>query len=323
MSPSTDVSVLAAQVLATRRRIRDAVVQTPCIASRDRRMARAGLVYKCENFQTTGSFKLRGAMSKMSTLPTTTPVITASSGNHGIACGHAAQISGHDLSVVLPETVAKAKLAQIEAHGATPILFPGDSGLAERHARALAAEQGYAYVSPYNDAAIMAGQGTIALELLEQLPRIDRIYVSMGGGGLISGMGAVLKTCAPEVEIVGVSAAHSATLAASLEAGHVVETEHLPTLADGVAGGMDHDSLTFPIARAVIDRVVQCSEAQIEDALRHLAWVENLVVEGAAALALAAYLAEADQQEGQTSVVLLCGGNFDRSNLEPILTQGA
>ncbi|WP_299500673.1 pyridoxal-phosphate dependent enzyme [uncultured Roseobacter sp.] len=321
MGPSPAVLALAANALAARYRNRDAVVETPCLISRDDRFAGSDLIFKCENFQTTGSFKLRGAISKLSTLPVTTPLITASSGNHGIACGHAAQIIGHDLRVVLPETVAKAKLAQIERYGAKPILYAGDSGLAERHARAVAADKGYVYVSPYNDNAIMAGQGTIALELLEQVPRFDRVYVSMGGGGLISGIGAVLKTCAPEIEVVGVSAENSGALAASLKAGHVVDTEHLPTLADGCAGGMDHDSLTFPIAREVIDRVVHCSEEQIEDALRHLAWTENLLVEGAAALALAAYMSEPDLPKGQTNVVLLCGANFDSAALQPILTQ--
>jgi len=245
--------------------------------------------------------------------------MTASSGNHGIACAHAARITGHSLSIVLPETVAKAKLASVEQGGATTILHPGDSGLAERHARTLAANDGFEYVSPYNDEAVMAGQGTIALELLEQLPRIDRVYVSMGGGGLISGIGSVLKSFSPGIEVIGVSAANSAALAASMEAGRVIDIDHLPTLADGCAGGMDHDALTFPIASEVIDRVVICSEAQIEDALRHLAWTENMLVEGAAALALGAYFADGPTPPDHVSVVLLCGANFDRDTLLPIL----
>jgi threonine dehydratase len=230
-------------------------------------------------------------------------------------------MTGHNLSVVLPESVSKAKLASIERGGATTILHPGDSGLAERHARTLATNDGFEYVSPYNDEAVVAGQGTIALELLGQLPRIDRVYVSMGGGGLISGIGAVLKSFSPGTEVVGVSAANSAALAASMEAGRVVDIDHLPTLADGCAGGMDHDALTFPIASEVIDRVVICSEAQIEDALRHLAWTENMLVEGAAALALAAYFADPPGPSDHVSVVVLCGANFDRSIIHPILSQ--
>ncbi|MEM7170273.1 MAG: pyridoxal-phosphate dependent enzyme [Pseudomonadota bacterium] len=321
MKMSATALSLAAQTVVTQKLIRGSVQKTPCIQSRSHSNAANGLFFKCENFQTTGSFKLRGAMSKLSSLPTDVPVITASSGNHGIACGHAAQMTGHRLSVVLPETVAKAKLAQIEKTGAAPILYPGDSGLAERHARDLAARDGYVYVSPYNDKAIMAGQGTIALELLEQLPRLDRIYISMGGGGLISGIGSVVKSFSPDTEIIGVSAINSAALAASMEAGSVIDIDHFPTLADGCAGAMDHDSVTFPIACEVIDRVVRCSETQIKEALRHLAWHENMLVEGAAALALAAYFSDTPLPADQISVVLLCGANFDRSTLQPVLFQ--
>lgn len=319
LKPSETVLRLAADVVQTRKCIANAISETPCIRSRTSTPVGGGLVFKCENFQITGSFKLRGAVSKVFSLPKETPLVTASSGNHGIACTHAAGLTGHHLSVVLPEAVSKTKLSSIEQGGATTILHPGDSGMAERHARALAASDGFEYVSPYNDAAVMAGQGTIGLELLEQLPRIDRVYVSMGGGGLISGIGSVLKSFLPGVEIVGASAANSAALAASMKAGEVIDIDHLPTLADGCAGGMDHDALTFPIASEVIDRVMICSEAQIEEALRHLAWTENMLVEGAAALALAAYFADTPAPPDHVSVVLLCGANFDRGTLEPIL----
>ncbi|MEM6887737.1 MAG: pyridoxal-phosphate dependent enzyme [Pseudomonadota bacterium] len=321
MMLSAPVLSLAAQAITTRKRIGRAVVETPCILSRAAASGGGELYFKCENFQTTGSFKLRGAVSKMSLMPKETPLVTASSGNHGIACAHASRLTGHTLSVVLPETVSKAKLAQIERRGAIPILHPGDSGLAERHARKLAEKDGYAYISPYNDDAVMAGQATIALELLEQLSRIDRVYVSMGGGGLICGIGSVLKSFSPGTEIVGVGAENSAALAASMKAGKVIDIDHLPTLADGCAGGMDHDSMTFSLACEVVDRVMICSECQIENALRHLAWTETLLVEGAAALALAAYAADSPSPEGHVSVVLLCGANFDHSMLMPIIYQ--
>lgn len=321
MPPSTEVLTLAHRVRETRDRIKEQVVETPCIRSRATTSQEHSLFFKCENFQATGSFKLRGATSKLSSLSTDVPVVTASSGNHGIACAHAARSTGHSLSVVLPENVSRAKLARIEELGAVPILFAGDSGLAERHARALAEKDGYEYVSPYNDMDVMAGQGTIGLELLEQLPQVDRIYVSMGGGGLISGVGAVLKSASPDTEIVGVSAKNSAALEASMKAGAVVDVDHLPTLADGCAGGMDHDAVTFPIACEVIDRTVTCSEAQIASALRRLAWTETMLVEGAAALALAAYLADDPAARPETSVVLLCGANFDRNTLDPIISE--
>lgn len=318
-TPSEQVLRLAAQSVVARNRIGQALVQTPCLQSRELVPSGTQVYFKTENFQHTGSFKLRGAMSKLSGLPTDMPVITASSGNHGIACSHAAMTTGHNLTVVLPENVAKAKLAKIESYGTRTILHPGDSGMAEVHAQSLAATGDYVYVSPYNDLDVMAGQGTIGLELLDQLPKIDNVFISMGGGGLISGIGSVLRAFSPGTKVIGISATHSAALAASMAAGHIVETDHLDTLADGCAGGVDEDALTLPIATEVVDRVIHCSEAQIADALRQLAWTDTMVVEGAAALALAGYLSDAEAFAGQCNVILLCGGNFDVAKVQAVI----
>ena len=298
-------------------RIKEYVAKTVCLPSRNH----AGVHFKTENFQKTGSFKFRGATAKLSSLDADTPVITASSGNHGIACCQAAMTTGLDLSVVLPESVALAKLQKIQSFGVKTILQTGDSGLAERHARDLAEKANFNYVSPYNDPEIIAGQGTIGIELLDQLPKIDNIFISLGGGGLVSGIGAVLKTANPKVQVIGVSATHSAALAASIRSGKVVETEHLDTLADGCAGGVDNDTITLPLAQKVIDNLVYCSEAEIVDALYAIAWKEHMIVEGAAALAYAGYLKCKEDLKGQTSVVLLCGGNFDKAKLQPILSK--
>jgi threonine dehydratase len=286
-----------------------------CIESRTTKR----LFFKTENFQHTGSFKLRGAMSKLTSLASDMPVITASSGNHGIACSHAAMTTGHKLTVVLPENVAKLKLEKIQSYGTKTILNPGDSGMAEQKAQDLAAHGNYVYVSPYNDPLVMSGQGTIGLELLEQLPDIDNVFISMGGGGLISGIGSAIKVASPDTKIIGVSAINSAALAASIRAGKVVETEHLDTLADGCAGGVDKDSITLSIASEVVDKMVDCSEAEIERALRFIAWKENMIVEGAAGLALAGYLADEAEFEGEINVVLLCGANFDQAKIEAVL----
>jgi threonine dehydratase len=286
-----------------------------CIESRTTKR----LFFKTENFQHTGSFKLRGAMSKLTSLASDMPVITASSGNHGIACSHAAMTTGHKLTVVLPENVAKLKLEKIQSYGTKTILNPGDSGMAEQKAQDLAAHGNYVYVSPYNDPLVMSGQGTIGLELLEQLPDIDNVFISMGGGGLISGIGSAIKVASPDTKIIGVSAINSAALAASIRAGKVVETEHLDTLADGCAGGVDNDSITLSIASEVVDKMVDCSEAEIERALRFIAWKENMIVEGAAGLALAGYLADEAEFEGEINVVLLCGANFDQAKIEAVL----
>ena len=314
---SPAVQQVAADARAAHDRIAAQLTRTPCLASKQT----DGLYFKTENFQQTGSFKLRGALSKLTSLATDTEVITASSGNHGIACSHAARATGHRLTVVLPENVAAAKLDKIRSYGTRVVLEPGDSGKAEQRARALAAETGCVYVSPYNDAMVMAGQGTIGIELLEQLPAIDNLFISLGGGGLVSGVGSVIKQASPATRVIGVSAVNSAALEASIEAGRIVETEHLETLADGCAGGVDDDALTLPIASEVIDELVHCDEDAIADALYALAWQETMLVEGAAALTYAGYLAGADRYAGQTSVVLLCGANFDRAVVQPIIAR--
>ena len=309
----------AALSVAAHRRIKHWLAPTPCIASRQQSNNKTKLFYKAENLQQTGSFKFRGALAKLTSLSTDIPAITASSGNHGLALATAAKITGHDLTVVLPETVALEKLSKIKALGVEAILHSNDSGLAEQHAQILAKEQGKIYVSPYNDPQVIAGQGTIALELLEQLPRLDIVYVSIGGGGLISGIGSVFKAFSPQTRIVGVSAKNSAALAASIRAGQMVEVTHSDTLADGCAGSVDGDSVTLPLGIEVIDLLIDCSEDQIAEGLRHIAWTEKMLVEGSAGLALAAWQADEIQNTGKVSAVVLCGANFDRDRLAPII----
>ena len=315
MALSEAVLKIAQDSAAAHKRIASHLLQTMCLPSR----TTTGLFFKTENFQYTGSFKLRGALSKMTILPRDTPVITASSGNHGIACSHAAKTTGHSLTVVLPETVAKAKLEKIQSYGTKTILHPGDAGLAEQYAQALAKKGDCVYVSPYNDSAVIAGQGTLGIEVAEQLPEIDNIFVSMGGGGLISGIGSTLKAAAPHAKVFGVSAQNSAAFAASIRAGRVVETGHLLTLADGCAGAVDADAITLPIASEIVDGLIDCSEDQIAEALRLLAWNEHVIVEGSAGLAYAGYLAHASNFKDQNNVVLLCGGNFDKATIQSVL----
>ena len=319
MSASPAVLEQAALSVAALRRIKRWLTLTPCIPSRLPFDDDTGLVFKAENFQQTGSFKFRGALSKLTSLSTEIPAITASSGNHGLALATAAQMTGHDLTVVLPETVAREKLSRINALGVETILHSNDAGLAEQHAQVLAKEQGKIYVSPYNDPQVIAGQGTIALELLEQLPRLDVVYISIGGGGLISGMGSVFKAFSPHTRVVGVSAKNSAALAASIRAGRIVEVTHSDTLADGCAGGVDNGSMTLPIGTEVIDELVDCSEDQIADGLRHMAWTEKMLVEGSAGLALAAWQVDKPNRTGKVSAVVLCGANFDRDRIAPVI----
>ncbi|KAG8407305.1 hypothetical protein J3458_020793 [Metarhizium acridum] len=272
----------AAQAVQARNRIRGHIYQTPVIPSRKNSdSSGTKLFFKAENFQYTGSFKLRGAMSKMSAQPSghSQRLITASSGNHGIGAACAAHALFKKLTVVLPEAVVPAKLRKIQSYGVQVVLHGAETGLAEQHAQKLAASGEYTYISPYNDPDIVAGQGSIGLEILEQCPQVDNIFISMGGGGLISGIGSVCKAFHPQTKIYGVSAINSMALAESMKAGKVVETEHLDTLAEAVAGGMDEDSITLPLALSVVDEVVECNEDDIVAALKSIALEENMIVE--------------------------------------------
>lgn len=313
MSSPSSFYETAASAVQARNRIRHHIYQTPLIPSRKTgQHFNAKVLFKAENFQLTGSFKLRGALSRVSAQTSSERLITASSGNHGIGAAFAAQSLSKDLTVVLPETVMPAKLEKIKSFGVEVILHGAETGLAEQHAQQLAASGAYSYISPYNDADIVAGQGTIGLEILEQCDRVDNVFISMGGGGLISGVGSVLKAFRPSTKIYGVAALNSNALAASMAAGRVVETEHLPTLAEAVAGGIDEDTITLPLASSVVDRVVECDEAEIVEALKTLAFDENMIVEGSAALALAGFTKVAHELAGQTSIILLCGANVDQ-----------
>jgi threonine dehydratase len=316
----SNVLEAAARSVQARQRIRGYIYETPLLPSRQiGRDTASSVLFKAENFQLTGSFKIRGAASKMTSLGLDRGVITASSGNHGIASAQAAALIGQALTVVLPETVAQAKLDKIRSFNVDVILHGEESGLAELHAQREAVLRDLVYVSPYNDPEIVAGQGTIGLELLEQGGQIDNVFIAMGGGGLIGGIGAVLKSFSPKTRVYGVAAQNSAALAAAMVAGRVVETEHLDTLADGVAGGMDEDSITLPLSLSVVDEVVTCTEAEIGAALKELAFKENQLVEGAAALALAGFLKVAERCKGQQNVVVLCGANFNRDKIFSVL----
>lgn len=315
----------AAASVQARQRIRSHIYQTPLLPAQSiGRSNDAKVLFKAENFQITGSFKIRGAMSKMSAASASgneKPCITASSGNHGIGASFASKVLGKELTVVLPESVVPAKLEKIRSYGVETVLHGAETGLAEKHAQGLAASGQYVYVSPYNDPDIVAGQGTIGLEILEQCAdgQVDDVFIAMGGGGLISGIGSVFKAYSPQTKIWGVSALASRALAAAIEAGKVVDVEHAATLADAVAGGIDDDTITLEIAKTVVDELVDCDEDEIKRALRQLAFQEKMIVEGSAALALAGYNKVAEKLKGRTSVIVLCGANVDQKAMLEVI----
>lgn len=247
---------------------------------------------KLECFQRTGSFKLRGAVSALADLESGDFVVTASAGNHGLGVATAAAELGLRARIFVPETVDSGKLRRLRAIGGPVEVVPvaGTYDDTERAAReAVASTPRARFVSSYNDTRVVAGQGTVALELLEQLPRLDAVVVPVGGGGLISGVGVVMKAAAPSVKVIGAEPASSPAMARSLNAGELVRIdEHCESIAEGLVGNLDPDSITVPLAAAHVDEIVLVSEARIRSATAALYALESIVGEPSAAAALAA-----------------------------------
>jgi len=266
---------------------------------------------KLEQLQTTGSFKLRGATNKLLSLDAAAAragVITSSTGNHGLGVATAAERLGIDAEVFLSAQVTGLKRDKIRAHGARIRIVGEDPLAAEVAARAAAAASGRTYISPYNDPYVVAGQGTIAVELLRQVPDLDAIFIAVGGGGLISGIGAHLSRAAPGAEIIGCWPENSPVLYECLKAGRIHAVPEMVTLSESTAGGVEENSITFALCREVMHRGVLVSEAEILAAMRW-ANARGWAVEGASGVALAAYFKEAPRYAGRKAVVLICGGN--------------
>lgn len=268
---------------------------------------------KCEHLQHTGSFKLRGAINRMQNLTEAEAargVIAASTGNHGQGVARAAKMLGLAATVYVPRQAATVKIAPMRAMGAEVITVPGDGLAAELAARRAAQASGKVFVSPYNDPLVVAGQGTIGMELDEALPALDAVFVSVGGGGLISGIAAWLKHRQPDVQIFGCWPENAATMARCLERGEIHEVIESETLSDGTAGGLEPDAITFEACQAFIDESVLVSEADIGAALTTLAREERWIVEGSAGVALAGCLQLAESLRDRTVAVVLCGRNI-------------
>ena len=268
---------------------------------------------KWECDQITGSFKLRGALNKLRSLAPeerARGVVSASTGNHGLAISHAAKLEGIGLMLFLPETVAAVKKTRIEALGVDVEVAGESCDRAEAIAREFAARHGRVFVSPYNDRDIVFGAGTTGLELAAGLSRFDDVLVPVGGGGLIAGIAGYLKAVRPGVRIVGVEPETSAFMAASLAAGRLVGIDERESVADAVAGGIEPGSITFPLCRDLVDAIEVVPEALIVRALALVRERHGRMIEGAGALPVAALLHAPEQWAGRTVVVVASGGNI-------------
>ena len=280
---------------------------------------------KCEHMQRTGSFKMRGAMNKILNLTEEEQrkgIITASSGNHGMATTQAARVAGLIPTIYLPETVSTLKLSNMKRLGANTVLVPGNGVEAEIVGRAAAEREDRIFVSPYSDVDIIAGQGTVGLEVVEQCPDLAAVYVCVGGGGLISGIGGYLKERYPDIEIIGCWPENAPAMHLCLEEGKIYDTPETKTLSDGSAGGVEEGAITFPICQQVIDRHILVSEAEIGRAIRAMAANENTIIEGAAGVALAAAIKSGSDYQRRKIAVVICGRNIALDTFRSVLEQG-
>jgi threonine dehydratase len=285
--------------------------------------AGAQVFLKLENLQHTGSFKARGAMNKLLSL---TPeeqrrgIVTASTGNHGAAVAFGLRTLNLPGIVFVPENASATKVAairrygaEVRHHGATPLE-------AELYARRYAEKNDLIYISPYNDPAVIAGQGTIGVELARQCPHLDAVFIAVGGGGLISGVAGYLKAALQRpVSIIGCLPENSPEMAVSAQAGRFVVMESKPTLSDGTAGGFEPGAITFELCRALVDDYVLVTEAEIAAAMREFMETHHQMIEGAAGVALAGFAKLQDRFRRQNVVIIICGANISLATLKTIL----
>ncbi|MDT7920269.1 MAG: threonine/serine dehydratase [Meiothermus sp.] len=305
-------------------RLRPHVRETPLdYAPALSQISGAAVYLKLENLQHTGSFKVRGALNKLLSLSPEQlrkGVVAASSGNHGAGVAFGLARLGAKGLVFVPEGASPSKLEAIRRYGAEVRVFGHSGDDTEVYARAYAAEHGLVYISPYNDPDVIAGQGTLGLEIAQQMPEPPQaVFVTVGGGGLISGIAAYLKQAYPQTRIIGCQPQNDAAMLASVRAGRIVSIAARPTLSDGSAGGLEPGAITFELCRNLVDDWVTVSEEEIKAAMRFFIETQHQLLEGAAGVALAALLQRAEQYRGQRVVVVVCGANIGLESLRAIL----
>lgn len=279
---------------------------------------------KADCLQKTGAFKLRGAYYKLSTLTDEEKargVIACSAGNHAQGVAFAARDMGIPATICIPAGAPLSKIEATRSYGANIVLVPGVYDDAHAEAVRLRDEQGLTFIHPFDDERVMAGQGTIGLEIAEQLPDVDAVLVPIGGGGLIAGVASALRQLKPACRIIGVQAAGAASMADSLRAGHILTLPEVHTVADGIQVKTPGEK-TFAICREAVDEVVTVGEAEIASAILTVLERQKLMVEGAGAVGVAAAMYGELDLRGKTVCALLSGGNLDVTMLERIITRG-
>lgn len=311
------------EVLLAENRIRPFIYETPTLFSLLlSKITNTQIYLKCENLQYTGAFKVRGAFNKILSLTSNQlkqGVVTASSGNHGAGLAFVLNKLKIPGVIFLPENASNAKVANIKNYNVEIKFHATDCIQTELSAIEYAKHHNMTFISAYNDPQIIGGQGTIALELIKQVNKIDAIFVPVGGGGLISGIAGYVKSVSPNTKVIGCLPENSPVMAKSIIAGKIIEVENLPTLADGTAGGIESDSITFEICQKYVDDYILVSEQEIASALVTILSTQHLLVEGAAAVALAALLKNASPFQNKNVVIILSGGNISLDTLRKVL----
>ena len=318
-APAADLlPVTLADVQAAHARIGDAIVRTPTFISHTLSQLTGATVYlKFENLQFTAAYKERGALNTLLQLdPKTKGVIAASAGNHAQGLAYHAHRLGIPATIVMPTNTPTVKITQTEGHGANVVLFGDTFDAAYAHARELEAERGLTFVHPFDDIRVIAGQGTVAIEMLEDVPAIDTFVTPIGGGGLISGMATVARAADHPIEVIGVEA----ELFPSMY--NRINGTDMPCAGDTLAEGIavkEPGAITSRMVKALVDDIVLVSERSLEEAVSLLLQIEKTVVEGAGAAGLAALLSYPERFKGKTVGVVLCGGNIDTRLLANVL----
>jgi threonine dehydratase len=311
------------EVLHAKERIRSYVRQTTLGYSLYlSQLADAEVFCKMENLQHTGSFKVRGAMNKLLSMPEEKRemgVVAASTGNHGLAVAYGLDVLNAAGTIFVPANANNSKVEAIKRLGAEVHYFGNDTAETETHARRYAKQHNMTYVSPYNDLKVIGGQGTIGVELIRQLSQIDVVFISLGGGGMISGIAGYLKAIQPYVQIIGCSPENSQVMIQSVNEGEILDLPSRPTLSDATAGGIEAGSITFDLCRKLVDEYVTVTEDEIGEALRLFIEAHHTLIEGAAAVAVASYLKTREQFVDANVVIIICGANIDRMTLKKVL----
>jgi len=305
-------------------RIRKVVLRTPIIYSEAlSKLTGKEIFLKLENLQKTGSFKIRGAYYKLCRLSGPKKgreVVAASAGNHAQGVAYASSLLGIHSTIVMPEGAPLAKQMATRAYGGEVVLSGQNTDEALRQARRMEGA-GKILIHPFDDEEVIAGQGTIGLEILKDIPEVEGIIVPVGGGGLISGIATIVKKRRPKVQIIGVQSSHAPAAFRSLERKRIVEVKVKPTLADGIAVGRIGE-ITFPIMQQKVDQIVTVNEEEIASAILMLMERKRLVAEGAGATPLAALLSKGISIKPQKIVLVISGGNIDVHLLDRIIEKG-